>query len=439
MHPKVAQANHLSLVSPVQLDKTDQVNGTIFRKQIMSYGRWVNPNWWWEDEIWMELTEEIADQFITNFNNKTFGKHISVPRNHTGDVNANAGEVIKLEKGTGGLWAYLDIRDPKTVEDIENGLIFDVSMGFDFDYVDQKEGLHHGATLIHVALVTDPYLNNMDDFQRSDTESLSRRFDQWAASFGFGKEPKSLIMMSKANVEELKRMKFAKVTNDKEHEVKVTYTGADGKEVTETVAAGAEIEVPTEAEEAVKTQIAEAAAPEDGDDNGDGDETPEEKEAREKKEADEKAAADAAAAGQGGEGEQKEGEESELSKALRENAQLKAEQQYNALLAKGKITPAQKELFMGLAHAGTVKLQADVKSMNLTKGQSTSVISMLSAILEAGPKMIKFGEKGNGKGEGKVELTKEQEDKIKRSGFNLDTFKKQLAKGTITLEDLDNE
>ena len=52
----------------------DQVVGTVFRKQIMSFGRWVNPNWWWDEELWMELTPEIADEMIANFNNKTYGK-----------------------------------------------------------------------------------------------------------------------------------------------------------------------------------------------------------------------------------------------------------------------------------------------------------------------------------------------------------------------------
>src|SRR4051794_17759703 len=157
MQHQLSDTTLRSIVSPVQLGKTDQMVGTIFRKQIMSYGQWVNPNWWWDDEIFMELNEELADQMIDNFNKKTFGKRISVPRNHTGDVNANAGEVVKLEKGPGGLWAYLDIRDDKTIEDIDKGLIFDVSMGFDFDYQSQKDGKKYGAVLIHVALVTDPY------------------------------------------------------------------------------------------------------------------------------------------------------------------------------------------------------------------------------------------------------------------------------------------
>jgi type IV secretory pathway VirB10-like protein len=257
-------------------------------------------------------------------------------------------------------------------------------------------------------------------------------------------------MMSKTKVEEMRRMKFAKVTNDKDHEVEVTYTDAEGKEVKETVAAGAEIEVPTEAEEAVKTQIAEATAPHDGG----AEETDEEREAREKKEADDKAAADAAAAagdGSGsGEGEGTppagESDAEKLSRALAENAELKATQTYDKLLAKGKITPAQKELFMAFSAIPTgvpVALSKDIKSTDgkkvlFAKGSKPSIATMLSAILEAGPKMIKFGEQG-GKGESAVELTKEQEEKLTRMGFSVEKFKKQLKAGTITMEDLENE
>ena len=48
----------------------------------------------------MELDEAFADSLTANFNAKVYGKRISVPLNHTGDVVANAGEVMKLEKAT---------------------------------------------------------------------------------------------------------------------------------------------------------------------------------------------------------------------------------------------------------------------------------------------------------------------------------------------------
>src|SRR5215207_7709266 len=102
----------------------------------------------------------------------------------------------------------------------------------------------------------------MDDFTRADTAKLSRAFDNWAENIGFGKSEPSIILMSKDKVEELKRMKFAKVTNDRDFPVEVNYKDADGKEVKETIEPGAELEVPSDAADAIKSQVADATAPE---------------------------------------------------------------------------------------------------------------------------------------------------------------------------------
>jgi len=431
MNPLSKDTTLRSAISQVQLGKTDQVVGTIFRKQIMSYGQWVNPNWWFDEEFWMELSEDIADQMIENFNKKTHGKRVSVPLNHTGDVTANAGEVMKLEKGPGGMWAYLDIRDERALDKINKGLVFDVSMGFDWDYVSQKDGKHYGPTLIHVALVTDPYLNDMDDFQKTDNLELSKRFDEFAENTGFGKLQPSIIMMSKDKVEELRRMKFSKITNDKEYPVEVTYTDAEGNEQKKTLEAGAELEVPTEQGQAVTDQVNSAEKPAD-----ENQETDEDKQAREAKEAADREAEEKREQEAEEERKKNESKDEQLSRVMAENAALKAEKDYQTLLAKGKITPAQKDLFMALAKQGAVTLSTDVKSLNLSKGQSTSVTSLLSAILGAGPDYVKFGEKGAG-GEKKVELSKEDEAKIVKMGFNPGTFKKQLKAGTITMEDIE--
>lgn len=428
---------HVSLLSLTGLAAADHITGTIFKKQIMSYGDWINPNWWWDDEIFMELTEEMADEMIANFEAKTFGKRVSVPRNHTGDVNENAGEVVKLEKGPGGLWAYLDIRDAETVQKIDDGLIFDVSMGFDWDYVDQKTGKHHGVVLIHVALVTDPYLNDMDDFRKTTIDELSRRFTTYAKNVGFGTESKSIIMMSKSKVEEMKRMKFAKVANDKEYVVEVKYKGEDGNEVVTSVEPGAEVEVPTEVADEVTNQIANSTAP-----TSESTETDEERQAREDQEAaDAKAKEDAEAAEAEAkakkDAEDKE-QDSELSRVLAENAALKAEKTYDQLLAKGKITPAQKDLFLSLATTAPVKLSKAVtlsKDQTLKEGESASVISLLSAILSAGPSVLKLGEKGSDKTdatEGEVTLTDEDRAMLSKLGVSEESYIKQVKDGTFS-------
>jgi hypothetical protein len=450
MHnPRQSETTLRSIISPVQLAKADQVVGTIFRKQLFSFGTWVNPLWWLDGEPTMELTVDMATKMVQNFNNNVLGSPVPVPLNHTDDVKANTGTVIKLEVGDDGLYGYLDIKRPAVVDDINNGLIYDVSIGFDWDYVSQKDNTHYGPTLFHVALVNTPYINNMSGF--TETE-LAKRNYEYAQPLQVAGQP-SVIMMSKAKVEELKGMKFAKVKNNQAFPVEVTHTNEAGEEVRETVEPGAEVEVLSEQADAVTKQFDEATAPEGGEGEGSGE--------GEGAGAGEGEGSQGAGEGEGegsgtgtGEGEvegqgagQGEGGDTELARLRERNAELEAEKEYGTLLSSGHITPAQKDLFMAFAKAGSaaqVKLSTEIKTKDgkqvlFAKGATPSVTAMLSAILSAGPKVLKLGEQGGKGEEAKVELTKEQEEKLAKRGINVETFKKRVAEGKITLEDIDNE
>lgn len=450
MNPTQRETTLRTLAGSVQLaaaDSTGQVDdvsgGKLYKKQLFSYGTWANPMWWWDGEPTMELTVDLATKMVQNFNNNVLGSPVPIPRNHTDDVNANTGIVQKLEVGVDGLYGYLLIKHEATIEDIDDGLIFDVSIGFDWDYISQKDSTHYGPTLYHVALVNTPYINNMTGFSEAE---LAKRNHEYATALSIGGK-QSVIMLSKSNVEELKTMKFAKVTNDKDYEIKVTYKNDEGADVEATVAAGAELEVPTTAEETVKGQIADSTAPAADDDAGAG----EGDDPRPGGEGDTPVAGseDAPAAANGGaapvEGE--ETAEQELARLRTKNAELEAGKAYDQLLTKGKIVPAQKELFLSLAKAGSVNLSTDIKGSDkkvlFAKGKTTSVITMLSAILEAGPQILKLdneqGGAGSGEGEAKVELTAEQKDKITRMGFSVEKFEKHLKAGTISLTDLEDK
>lgn len=452
MNPRQEETTLRTLSGSVQLaagDATGQVDsngGKLYKKQLFSFGTWANPMWWWDGEPTMELTVDLATKMVQNFDSNVLGSPVPIPRNHTDDVNANTGIVQKLEVGTDGLYGYLLVKDQKTIDDIDSGLIFDVSIGFDWDYISQKDSTHYGPTLFHVALVNTPYINNMTGFTEAE---LAKRNHDFATALSIGGK-QSVIMMSIDKVEELKHMKFAKVTNDKAFPVEVSYKDDEGKDVTATIEAGAELEVPTTAEETVKTQVADAVETPAADADDDG-LTDEERQAAAKKEADDKAAADAAAAAGDADATvtppapADETAEQELARLRTKNAELEAGKAYDTLLAKGKITPAQKDLFLSLSKAGSVNFSSDVKGSDgkvlFAKSKTTSAITMLSAILEAGPKVIKFSEQGanGGEGEATVELTKEQEERVVHMGFNLETFKKQLAKGTISLTDLEEK
>lgn len=399
--------------------------------------------WWWDGEPTMELTKDMAAKMKVNFDANVLGSPVPVPLNHTDDVTANSGTVMKLEVKDDGLYGYLDIKRPEVVQDINDGLIYDVSMGFDWDYVSQKDSAHYGPTLFHVALVNTPYINNMSGFTEAQ---LSKRNEEYAAPLQVAGKP-SVVMMSLSKVEELKRMTLAKITNDKDHKVPVTYKDAEGKDVTTELEAGAEVEVPQTEADAVAKQIADAPAPE-----AEVTETDDEKAAREQKEADDKAEADRIAAEEAAKDKPADEEtpEQELSRVRAENAELKANEAYAGLLAKSKILPSQKDLFLSLAKLGEVKLSAPIKGLKLSKGtiavdskaelakgQSIGIMTMLSAMLEAGPNLVKFGEKGGQGEDEKVELTDDQKERITKMGFSVEKFEKHLKAGTITLNDLE--
>lgn len=426
-----------TLVSKIQLAQGDQVNGTIFYKQIVRFGKWVNPMFPVES---MELDKTFGQSIMDNFTSGLIGR-VPVPLNHTDDVEENTGEVIKLEMKPDGLYAYLDIRRPEVAQDIQGGLIFDVSICFDWNYIDTATGAEHGPTLLHVALVNNPYLTGMSGFEqiKQAIEGLNRTIvegalklnPQFAKRIGLG-----VIMLSNDQVKEAEAM-LVKITNEKEFEVSVTYTDAEGTEQTATIAAGAELEVPEAAAEAVKQQIADAVAPEanDEDENKDdagadkGDENAEKPEDKPEGDAgdgaDNEENKDENKADENGE-DKPEDEKAELARLRAENRQMKFGQKYEELLKAGKITPAQKDKFMELANieGGSVKLSS---------GATSSLLDVVSGILNAGPQVVKFdNEQGSGNNnETNTELSDDELDGFRAVGANPENYKKLVQEGRI--------
>lgn len=373
---------------------TEDWKGTRFRKQICAFGDWVNPLFPVET---MTLDDAFADEMIANFTKlkeNNLLPHVTVPLNHTDDTTMNTGEVISLDKGIAGeepgIYATMEIRRWGTTFDIEDGLIFDVSMGFDWNWVDTKEGKEWGIVLEHVALVNNPYLSGMSAFERSPEQIAKDEAQRklWEDEIGwydeFSKKHKqSAIMLSKSSAKELLAMKgkkksttvtLSKVTNDREFDVTITVNDEAGEPVEQVVAAGAEIEVPEDQAEAVTTQITEAEAPANDDDV---EETDEEREAREAQEAADAAAAD----NDDEEGDDKKDGKNKLSKSERaEFARLKAKEKetdaksaYATLLSAKKITPAQEASFVELhksLNGQKVKLSRDGKETEVNLSQA---------------------------------------------------------------------
>ena len=232
-------------------------------------------------------------------------------------------------------------------------------MGFEDNYLDKKTGKFVGPLLKHVGLVVDPYIKGMRRFVPLADEVPAVLFSD---SQDYKKEDKTMTV---------------KIKNDREFDVEVTYA-VDGENKTETVAAGAEIEVPEDQAEAVKQQIADAEAPKDNDKE-------DELSKREKALADREAAL----------------AEKEAAAAKRD-----AEAKFNKLLSDGKVVPAQKDAFMALSEASSTEI-------HLSDDETKTVDTLLSEFIEASPKLNLTDEKGtDGEGNGggdEVQLSEDEQ------------------------------
>lgn len=366
-------------------------NGTIYRKQLVKFGEWENPDYpWFSDDPKMVLDEDWGNRIKENFDAGNLGSPVPVPLNHTDDVKANTGELVELEVVAGdGLYGNLEIRDEDTAAKLDAGLIFDVSISFVWDLVRQDNGKHYGPTLLHVALVNTPYLIGMNAFEKvgAALSKLSQSFKPVGLSLNNG----SAIMLSRTKVKELAKVEESTIKNDKDFDVTVKYT-VDGEETEVVVKAGEEVTVPTEVAEDVTTQIADAVK-EDEEDAGNGGESDDDSQDDDTQGGD--AGGESEDDAQGGDSEEEDEDEEDkdkqLAKALLKNAELTIEKRYAELLSAGKVIPAQKDKIMGLA-----KLGAGVQ-LSTEAGKKIDLATVVLDILEAGN--VKFSTDENGSSE----------------------------------------
>jgi hypothetical protein len=319
-----------------------------------------------------------------------------VPLGHPYDSSSlaslNTGELLELEAREDGLYGLIEIRDDAVADKIDKNLIPNVSMGMDLQYKDKKDGSLKGAVLQHVGLVTDPYLKGMHAFEPalSDMSQVA-----------------IVLSDSSNNKREENGMNKVKVTNDRDFDVEVKWQ-EDGEEKTATVAAGADVEVPEDQEEAVKQQIADAKEPEDKDEDKSGEDNLSDK----KDLSDEQKALEAEKA-------ELAREKAELAKQKQELSEKQAEAEYEKLLSEGKLVPAQKESYLALCAAKDTKVQ-------LSDTKTKSVDVLLSELFAAMPAMRLLsedgGEGGNGNGD-EVQLDDSDKADIERFGLNEEDYK----------------
>lgn len=367
------------------------LSGTRYRKQIARFGKYMNPNYpWFDDEPYMEIDQAFAQEMIENFNAKNGVDRIPVPRNHTGDVSANTGEVVGLELTAdgSGLDAIIEFRDDKTVADVEAGLIWDVSMGFDWNFIDQETGDNLGIVLMHLALTDEPYLTKMKGFEtvKEAVENLTKKFFPSALA----NNKSGVIMLSVSKAKELKKMNLATIKNDKAYSVKIKVKDEDGEEVEKELKAGEEIEVPKEQAEEVTNQISEAKDPEAEDDNDTDEDTDTDTDTDTDVDEDDN--------------DDDEDAKTALAKSRAKLARYENKDKFSTLLSKGKIVPAQKAKFQELA-----KVEIKGSALYLS-GKKVSLSSLVAGILEAGPKIVDLSKETGSNKEGE-DKPKNDDDK----------------------------
>lgn len=352
---------HVFINRDTKVELADNEGGKYkrFKKQICQFGEYVDPN---NTSKRMVLDKLFGKRLKENFDNGKYGV-VAVPLGHPRNSSElaawNRGEMVNMELTDDGINAVIEIRDDETAKSIENRNIPDVSMGFEDNYLDKKTGKFVGPLLKHVGLVVDPYIKGMRRFVPLADEVPAVLFSD---SQDYEKEDKTMTV---------------KIKNDREFDVEVTYA-VDGENKTETVAAGAEIEVPEDQAETVKQQIADAEAPKDND---------KENELSER----EKALAD---------------REAVLAEKEAAAAKRDAEAKFNKLLSDGKVVPAQKDAFMALSEASSTEI-------HLSDDETKTVDTLLSEFIEASPKLNLTDEKGtDGEGNGggdEVQLSEDEQ------------------------------
>lgn len=442
--------------------------GRRFRKQIAAFGQLYSPLDGEECEL---LDEAWAEEMLANFEAKQSGKiptlpRVSIPFDHWSGTKDNAGEVVALEIVPGdGVYATLEIRDYEALYRLEQDLVFDVSMCFNWHYIDTRTGDDRGIVLEHVALVNDPFITGMNAFEEAP-EQLKRDEVEAAEAYldNFNRRTNAVVMFSKNKVEELAKMRkhFSKdtegeepevveVTNDRDFDVVITVKDDDGEDVSKTVKAGETVEVPADQAEAVKKQIADAKDPNEKEGEGDDKESmSREGEADEDKDGDENAdegdgEADENEADKKGEGDDKENlsrsEREELSRLRAERNQAKAETAYQTMLSAGMIVPAQKDAFMQL-HQNLSKAGGRVEFSRDGKKVELSTTELLEELVKAGGKRVQFNQTGSTNGEAadkddaaiSKNLSQEEVEGLKANGITTKQIDELAAKSPAYAE-----
>lgn len=153
-------------------------NGTSFRKEVLRYGKYRHPNPFLfdDDDANLDVTPEMLDEIIRNFNNKKLVGSVKYISKHDEEDAKILGSITKLEKTATGLDAIVDVTDPDEIIQIATkttdgkSLSDGVSVGLDPSYpISEVEGgskqkFAKGWVLRHLAKTPLPWVRGMKDW-----------------------------------------------------------------------------------------------------------------------------------------------------------------------------------------------------------------------------------------------------------------------------------
>lgn len=148
----------------VELARTREVRGRLFKKHILNLGTLIHP----KTGERLELDEPWFDTLRHNFKDGVCDI-VQVPladaqNKHSEDPDRNIGEVIDITREGKKVYAHIDARDPVRADQLGRTLLGASAM-LNLDYTDTRTGRKVGPTLLHTCITNRPYVTGLDDYQ----------------------------------------------------------------------------------------------------------------------------------------------------------------------------------------------------------------------------------------------------------------------------------
>ena len=141
---------------------------SVFRVQALPYGSWVHPS---DPDEQLIIDQMIVQTIVKNFEDDVLD-NVPVPWRHTDHPAENTGFVLAAIETEDGLDLIINV--PEAKDQINKELIGGISLSIDFEYMDKKSGDILGPTMLHCALVSNPYIKGMRKFEQLGSEELEQ-------------------------------------------------------------------------------------------------------------------------------------------------------------------------------------------------------------------------------------------------------------------------